>query len=386
MKASSDNLESFTTDLDFRITADGEMYEEFDWRDPFVFWNDEEGCYYMLLAARLKNSPEIRGGCIALCTSTDLINWEYKKPFYSPKMFITMECPELFHSGDYWYLVFSTFSSQFVTHYRYSKSINGPWLIPEIDTFDSRANYAIKTVTDNERRFLCGWIPTKTGQSDSGEWEWGGNLAVYEIKQDLEGKLSVNMLPETCEYHNSDIKIDKWIQYNNENLDFVRHCISHENSKIKPVYDAIEIISSLTFGAKMFETPWNSFQIDMDLYVPAAHEFGIILHSDQDVENGYFLKMDCNNGYVAWDMWPRTQCGKYQWQIKGDIPYQIESKRKLPKTQNYHLTLIREDDICTVCINHTLVISDRLYDHKGGISGIYVVQGIVAVEQIKLKH
>ena len=40
---------------DFLFVADGVRYEEFDWRDPYVFWNEEEGCYYMLLAARQKD-------------------------------------------------------------------------------------------------------------------------------------------------------------------------------------------------------------------------------------------------------------------------------------------------------------------------------------------
>lgn len=87
----------------------------------------------MLLASRVTNRGDLRGGCIALCKSEDLINWTYEKPFYDPKMYITMECPELFKMGEYWYLVFSTFSDQFTTHYRISKNWNGPWEIPDDD-------------------------------------------------------------------------------------------------------------------------------------------------------------------------------------------------------------------------------------------------------------
>ena len=32
-------------------------YERHDWRDPFVFWNDEAKEYWMLVAARLKTGP-----------------------------------------------------------------------------------------------------------------------------------------------------------------------------------------------------------------------------------------------------------------------------------------------------------------------------------------
>ena len=36
-------------------------------------------------------------------------------------------------------------------------------------------------------------------------------------------------------------------------------------------------------------------------------------------------------------MWPRGEQGRYQWQIKGDVPYQIETARKLPKAEEYRV-------------------------------------------------
>ena len=73
---------------DFLFVADGVRYEEFDWRDPYVFWNEEEGCYYMLLAARQKDGGQLRGGCVALCKSKDLTHWTYEEPFYAPDMYV----------------------------------------------------------------------------------------------------------------------------------------------------------------------------------------------------------------------------------------------------------------------------------------------------------
>ena len=73
-------------------------------------------------------------------------------------MYVTMECPEVFRMGEYWYLVYSTFSDCFTTHYRIAKSLDGPWMIPEDDVFDTRADYAIKTASDGEHRYAFGWI------------------------------------------------------------------------------------------------------------------------------------------------------------------------------------------------------------------------------------
>ena len=50
--------------------------------------------------------------------------------------------------GEWHYLVYSTFSDRFVTHYRKSRSFRGPYLSGASDTFDGRGCYAIKTAGD----------------------------------------------------------------------------------------------------------------------------------------------------------------------------------------------------------------------------------------------
>ena len=110
--------------------APSDRFEPNDWRDPFVFWNDEAREYWMLLAARLKSGPSRRRGCTALCASKDLVKWEVREPFWTPGLYYTHECPDLFRMGDWWYLVFSEFTDLVRTRYRMSKSLSGPWLTP----------------------------------------------------------------------------------------------------------------------------------------------------------------------------------------------------------------------------------------------------------------
>src|SRR4029453_5092689 len=58
--------------------APDDRFEAHDWRDPFVFWNEEASEYWMLLAARLKAGPSRRRGCTALCVSKDLKTWQVR--------------------------------------------------------------------------------------------------------------------------------------------------------------------------------------------------------------------------------------------------------------------------------------------------------------------
>ena len=370
MQATGSDLEHLETMEDFLFVADGVLYEEFDWRDPFVFWNEEDGCYWMLLASRLKDSGALRGGCIALCKSKDLINWSYEKPFYATQMYVTMECPEVFRMGEYWYLVYSTFSDCFTTHYRIAKSLDGPWMIPEDDVFDTRADYAIKTASDGEHRYAFGWIASKYGNCDFGPWEWGGTMVFHELVQDqATGALKVKVIPGVRDYYTKENEITQITSYN---------CELYKEK------NAVDVMSQ-TLGAGLYEIPHDCFSIELDVHVEQAHEFGIALHVDKDMEQGYFLRMNPRKKEMAWDMWPRDHQGKYQWQIKGDVPYQIETARRLPEGTDYHILIIREEDICIVYINDEVVMSTRMYDHKDGYAGVYVVQGCVKISNFKLK-
>jgi beta-fructofuranosidase len=370
MRAKGKDIYHLENDEDFLLISDDVIYEAFDWRDPYVFWNEEDKHYWMLLAARTKNSGALRGGCIALCKSEDLLVWNYEKPIFEPNMYVTMECPEVFQMDDWWYLVFSTFNDLFVTHYRMSKSPNGPWIIPEDDVFDTRANYAIKTASDGKQRFTFGWIPSKKGDVDFGPWEWGGTMVFHEIVQaEKTGILTVKPTEGLKKYYNKKEDINESYTY---------HCT------VKKEKESYQLETQM-LGAILFPIPKDSFSLEMDIHIGQVHKFGIAVHVDKDMEKGYFLKMDQTKNLVAWDMWPRSEQGFYQWQIKGDIAYQVETVRRLPKGNMYHVLMVREDDICVVYINDEVVLSTRMYDHKGECAGVYLVQGKATIDNLVIK-
>lgn len=371
MRASSQDLIHWETDEDFLFVADDCMYEAFDWRDPFVFKNEEEGNYWMLLAARKKGGGAHRGGCTALCKSRDLVNWTCEEPFYAPEMYVTMECPEVFRMGSWWYLVFSTFSDRFTTHYRMAKTLDGPWEIPKDDVFDTRADYAIKTASDGQRRFAFGWIASKAGNSDYGPWEWGGTMVAHEIVQEEDGTLRVKPTEAMKNFYDQVWPVKDLCYY---------HCTAKEEA-------GETTIQSETLGAVLFPVPEQGFELELTMIPGKSAEAGVALHTDTGMENGYFLRMDLSGHTAAWDMWPRSVQGAYQWQIKGDVPCQVETSRKLPASDTYHIRIFREDDLCVLYINDCMAMSTRMYDHKGGYGGIYTVGGTASVSgyQIKVK-
>ena len=369
MRASGKDPYHLETDRDFLFMADNQIYESFDWRDPYVFFHEKEQCWWMLLAARRKNAGGLRGGCIALCKSKDLKHWSYEQPFFDPHMYVTMECLEVFQMGNYWYLVFSTFNDRFVTHYRIADNPEGPWRIPDDDVFDTRANYAIKTVSDGKKRYACGWIASKKGNQDFGSWDWGGTMVFHEVVQSpKDGTLTIKPIEAYGTVYSNLISTEK--------PDFWNCQMKKEGN----------MLETEMLGAVLYEVPKDAFSIDMEFEIIKAHEFGIALHVSDGMETGYFLKMNERSRQMAWDQWPRTNTeGKYQWQIKGDIPFHPETLRRLPEGPIYRVKILRESDICVVYVNDQVALSTRMYDHKGQKAGLYLVQGKARLTKMEIK-
>lgn len=190
MHAVSDDMDHWTKCRGELFFAPSELgYEPHDWRDPFVF-QDEEGLYHMLLAARRTTGARTRRGVTAHCTSRDLVDWQVCEPLWQPDSYFAHECPDLFRMGAWYYLIYSEFTDQCRTRYVMSRSPWGPWRAPQDDVFDTRAYYAAKSAGDGAHRYLFGWNPTREGDRDDGRFQWGGSLVVHELKQLPDGRLT----------------------------------------------------------------------------------------------------------------------------------------------------------------------------------------------------
>ena len=168
-----------------------ENYSKDDFRDPEVFWMEEEQCYWLLIAAR----DNTEGGVVAKYTSDDLKTWEFAGNLFAPHDQYMLECPDLFKMGDTWYL---TYSWDCVTYYAMSDSLNGPFTVPEDNVLDGTGFifYAAKTVELNGARYLCGWLGRAALTDDSGFYQWAGSVLNHQLVQLPDKRLGVRE-PET---------------------------------------------------------------------------------------------------------------------------------------------------------------------------------------------
>ncbi len=176
-----------------------EGYLAADFRDPYVF-KDEEGSFQMLITSRVENFPLAdRGGCIMRMSSKDLMNWKCEGTVLVPGgpagADCVPECPDLFLWNGWYYLLFGT---KHQTSYVMSRSVEGPWTKPKGDVLGTAWMLSVmKTATfKNCRRIGAGWIGKRHNNRDSGKMLWGGNLVLREFIQFPDGRLGTKFPKE----------------------------------------------------------------------------------------------------------------------------------------------------------------------------------------------
>lgn len=88
------------------LEADARWYErladgprEEAWRDPWVWWEDSDSRWHMMLTARAKDGAPDARGVIGHAWSHDLVTWEAGPPLSAPGEFYHLEVPQLLSYG-----------------------------------------------------------------------------------------------------------------------------------------------------------------------------------------------------------------------------------------------------------------------------------------------
>jgi beta-fructofuranosidase len=361
MHAVSDDLLHWQKIPAHTFFAPTDRFEADDWRDPFVFWNEDAKEYWMLLAARLPGGPSRRRGCTALCVSKDLVSWEARSPFYAPGLYYTHECPDLFKLGDWWYLLFSEFSEACKTRYRMSHSLAGPWIAPDEDAFDGRALYAAKTASDGQHRYLFGWNPTRVDEKDYRPWQWGGNLVVHELIQEADGTLMVRPPDSVDKAFSDPLPIH------------FRPALG----EAQIVTGQVNLRASRSFACASAGILPDRCKIEATIeFSEGTKACGLLLRMSDDYEKSYFIRLEPGKGRLVFDAWPRD----------GDITHMVELERpiSLSPVKPVGITVLVDGSVLEVYAAGKVAMSARMYNLSSGNWGVFVQDGEAHFSHIKL--
>lgn len=309
-----------------------------DFRDPFVFWNAEEKCYWMLLSTR----EDSLGGIIARYTSDDLRKWNLCGPLYAPQSHYMLECPDLFRFGNYYYLFYSW---NCVTYYAISESIYGPFVEPENNVLDGTGFvfYAAKTAQLNGKRYLCGWVGRTDLRDDHGPYNWAGNMVIHELIQYDDGLLGIRE-PETLK------------AYFSEQLacNAVRTCGTVEE------YYGIYLLRAdhSQFALADFGVRPETVLLECDVVLGKEGLAGFAFGQGTDYENFTCLTLDAKNHSIHYE-------GTKLSNLSGTAPV-IKTAFHFDPGTHYHVTLVAEKEIVVLYLDDAKALSSRIYHSIDG--------------------
>ena len=363
------------------IAPDPAIYEDIDFRDPHIFWNEEEQMYWMLIAARHVDGLERRRATVALSTSDDLETWSPPVPIYSPWNSMCPECPEMFKLGDWWYLVYSHFSEDAKTTYRISKNPHGPWRVPRVPGVDGRRFYAAKSLPDGDRRIMWGTIYERVGNSNASDWTYGGDSSVArELRSMDDGTLAVSLPAEVAASFNRRLswpfsgKMGDW------------------NISDEAFQTAAEQTLAYGFLEGQTDEP-VLLECSIDLregYGP----FGVLLRPTEDLNPAFGLIFQPTRQRVVITQWPQSLDPFWASLTKArtpstevDGPRMVERPVSIGAGDRFKVQILVDGSIVEAFVNDQLAMSYRAYDTGGTTLFGFLAEDVsVSFEEVRVSE
>jgi beta-fructofuranosidase len=347
--ATSTDRVHWTKQTSFKITAPTGYYD-YDFRDPHVFQNPDDGKYWMLVSTQ---TDPARKAVLLKFTTADPTsgNWIPEGPLYTTTPednYLMMECADIFKIGSYWYLTFSeNWSNSKGTHYRMATSINGPWVKPANDMLDGQYFYAAKTASDGNKRYAFGWTARKVPENDTGGKEWAGNLVVHEVIQNANGTLGLKA-PDAVDQlfiESSAVTVQSTFGNVSQNNDSFSLNASSEDSRVNlaPVAKKIKATAQITLNGTTGSA-------------------------------GFFFNVSSNANYKIMfePQYNRIVAYNSNGEEVTRIPFIIQQDTA------YNVTLIADGSICEVYVDEKTVLSNRIYGREQQTWGLIATDGAAA--------
>ena len=361
------------------IHADPQKFVSYSWRDPRVWYDESIGKYRMLVCTDVTDGGTSgRNGAVAWLTSTDLNEWEVGGTFFCSHYYAgSNECPDYFKMGEWYYLVYSDCTFGKRTYYAKSKSPDGPWEIPDHDTFDSLFFYAGKTASDGVDRYIFGWAGDRSAEefsmmpgtdydSDFATIRYAGDMIVHKLYQQENGDL-------VC------VPVDSVVASFTKTASN-KMTVAEGNWSVSEDQSAAHVTDS-GMAILMMQTTRNRFTLSFKMKTDAK-EAGFGLHVPAYFTDlGYYFAIDRQGSRLRTRSGALTGVGGYYFPYESELEQPI----RFDPEKTYDITVVCDGQIMVVYVEGECALTLRGKTCNGLNLGLYCYAGTAEFSDIVMK-
>lgn len=329
MYATSTDFKQWTKNSTFIMRPPAD-FQQTDFRDPYVFYNEEFAQYWMLVSAQ-KNGK----GYLLKYTSANPANndWAFNGTLDVQGDYLMLECADIFKIGSRYYLLFAEdWSGSKGTHYRVANSTNGPWVLPPNgrDKLDGHQFYAAKTASDGTNRYAFGWAHRRTPETNDGQRNWGGNLIFHQLGTDAQGNLTLHYAPA----------IDKSIP------NITALTLAKANPQVVLGSNQLELNGLTETAQAEFNKLSTLFKTDFKLsFNGGGGDFNLVFKNNNGGKE-YTININANNDMIK---------SSYDGSDISSAPIALDNNT------NYQVRVVVDGSICVVYLNNQIAFTNRIY-------------------------
>ncbi|WP_146372705.1 glycosyl hydrolase [Symmachiella macrocystis] len=288
----------FDAESDFPLEAPQEFYESslnegrhwISFRDPFYYHEGDRG--WLLMAARTKEGPVVRRGCVGVMEETAPGKFAARPCLHHPGLYDDIEVPNLIRIENEYYLIGSLREDAKI-RYWHTNQIRQPWRSYYDNVLLAQGNYAARVCRDDR-----GWLL----------WNF------YSL--DDSNRTSRNLMPPPKRLYRTEEGmlrattfegLNKWL---GERID--TRCVhplgrGHGRQTCSIDGNNLELACETGFQAYVFDGSIESAKMSAKIDLCGLGKCGLVFRVDPETQDGYYLSLDLLKGMAQLRAWHTGQ-------------------------------------------------------------------------------
>jgi len=320
-------------------------------RDPFFSENDGSGI--LLVAARVKDGPIVRRGCVAIYSEVQPYHFEAKPALLHPGLYDDLEVPNIVTIGNERYLIASIREDAKIRYWHASSECSD-WRSYHDNVLIPQGNYAGRVCEDEN-----GWLL----------WcFYAMNHTSYPTNNLMPPPKRLCRTDDGVLYLRTFEGFEEWIE---DPVELKEPSVLKDSRghKIEQTDDGWDLQSEFGFQAFLLDGPQSDFRLDCHLAVDGKGKCGFVFRIDEESHDGYYLALDLLKGSAQLRSWgtAREQEGEQMMSFKT-----LQSGNWVARGAcGEDLSLIAFGSYIELSIGGRIVLSLADLDFNNGHLGIY---------------